>query len=304
MILTKNSNKKKNINTNFSNKEYKYKNIEDINNKINNIDEKIKEINMKMNKKEEDLKNIINENESKEKQEFLKEIKTVFLNYNKKLDDIINKFDNELKYNKELKKNNCELIDKNGLLKIETSSCVNIFKVERKKNIIENIDSICFIPKKNEYTPELIDTIFIPMLDIRENGIEEFGKLKKLKEKTIKNGMKYIPFIKKNINYKIKREEEFEIICNLMKEDFKKKIYKKNALPIIKKSKPLVHQLINNLFIPSKSNIEKEIIENEEKELLRIYIPIQDFTIEEKDSIELKPLTLSLIVQNNIKIKL
>ena len=66
----------------------------------------------------------------------------------------------------------------------------------------------------------------------------------------------------------------------------------------------MVHQLINNLFIPSKSNIEKEIIENEEKELLRIYIPIQDFTIEEIDSIELKPLTLSLIIQNNIKIKL
>ena len=66
----------------------------------------------------------------------------------------------------------------------------------------------------------------------------------------------------------------------------------------------MVHQLINNLFIPSKLNIEKEIIENEEKELLRIYIPIQDFTIEEKDSIELKPLTLSLIIQNNIKIKL
>ena len=169
----------------------------------------------------------------------------------------------------------------------------------KKKNIIDKKDSIYFIPcRKNEFIQQLIDNIFIPMINKDKNEIrknEEFYILNNSKSENYKKRMKYFPLIKKNNIFKIKRVKEFEILKKPEVDKSKKKTNVKKSLPIIK-SKTLVHQLNNILFIPSISKQKKEIIEKEEEneeELLRILIPIQEFIIERKDSIELKPLIVS-----------
>ena len=277
MKITK---KRKNQNyTNYTNTEYKeykeYKNIEDINNKIKEIDNKINEINININKNGNDKINttnnkekILNENNNNKNNISIEEIKYEFLNINKRLDEII------------------KIINK------------EIFNDYKTKNVIVCQDNICIIPTPLEKTK-------IPILIREENKIqkiEEFELIRNEKNINIKNKnykFKNLPLIKKNIIYQIKQVETFEIIKN------NKNFVGNRRLPLIKK--PLNYQIINQIYIPGIAGInnpEENIQKADENELLRIYLPIPEFVIEDINDFVLYALKKNpLLIQYNSQIE-
>ena len=277
MKITK---KRKNQNyTNYTNTEYKeykeYKNIEDINNKIKEIDNKINEINININKNGNDKINttnnkekILNENNNNKNNISIEEIKYEFLNINKRLDEII------------------KIINK------------EIFNDYKTKNVIVCQDNICIIPTPLEKTK-------IPILIREENKIqkiEEFELIRNEKNINIKNKnykFKNLPLIKKNTIHQIKRVETFEIIKN------KKNFVGNRRLPLIKK--PLNYQIINQIYIPGIpgiNNPEENIQKADENELLRIYLPIPEFVIEDINDFVLYALKKNpLLIQYNSQIE-
>lgn len=292
MKITKKSNKK---NANYLNTEYK--NIDDLIKKIKDIDYKINEINYNINKKENDIKNIINEkerllndNKNNNKNNIsIKGIEYDISNINKRLDEIIKILNNEIKNNNKDK----EILNNN-----------------KSKNIIVCQDNICISPtslEKNKI-PVLIDDFFILGKFKEENKIqkiEEFELNKIIKNKNKNYKIKNFPIIKKNIVYQIKRVETFEIIktSNWNKEN-KKYFYGNKRLPIIKK--PLSYQIINQLYIPGINNHEdnNDIQKVGENELLRIYLPIPEFVIEDINDFVLYPLKKNpLLIQYNSQIE-
>ena len=277
MKITK---KRKNQNyTNYTNTEYKeykeYKNIEDINNKIKEIDNKINEINININKNGNDKINttnnkekILNENNNNKNNISIEEIKYEFLNINKRQDEVI-------------RINNKE-----------------IFNDYKTKNVIVCQDNICIIPTPLEKTK-------IPILIREENKIqkiEEFELIRNEKNINIKNKnykFKNLPLIKKNIIYQIKQVETFEIIKN------NKNFVGNRRLPLIKK--PLNYQIINQIYIPGIpgiNNPEENIQKADENELLRIYLLIPEFVIEDINDFVLYALKKNpLLIQYNSQIE-
>ena len=296
MKITK---KRKNQNyTNYANTEYKeYKNIEDINNKIKEIDNKINEITFNINKNGNDKINttnnkekILNENNNNKNNISIEEIKYEFININKRLDEIIKIINNEIKNDN---KSKIKEITKNK----------EIFNYYKTKNVIVYQDNICIIPTPLEKTK----ITKIPILIREENKIqkiEEFEFIKNEKNVNIKNKnknykFKNLPLIKKNIIYQIKRVETFEIIKN------KKNFNGNKKLPLIKK--PLNYQIINQIYIPGIpgiNNPEENIQKADENELLRIYLPIPEFVIEDINDFVLYALKKNpLLIQYNSQIE-
>ena len=126
---------------------------------------------------------------------------------------------------------------------------------------------------------------------------------KNIKIKNINYKFKNLPLIKKYIIYQMKRVETFEIIKKSNFNSENKIFFNGNRkLPLIKK--PLTYQITNQIYIPGINNPEEVIQKADENELLRIYLPIPEFVIEDINDFVLYALKKNpLLIQYNSQIE-
>ena len=157
------------------------------------------------------------------------------------------------------------------------------------------------IKNLNCFKPISIDNIFILGKLKEENKIQKIDEFEIISEKNknIKNKnykFKNFPLIKKNIIYQIKKVDTFQIIKKYNSR------HRDRRLPVIKKA--LTYQMINQLYIPGINNHEEDIEKVEESELVRIFLPIPEFVIEDINDFVLYALKKNpLLIQNNTKLE-